>query len=65
MRGGCLSFIVGIIVLALMVCLVCWMFITDFIIFDILLTLGLIALSIVIVLVAFVIVIWVVKELFG
>lgn len=62
---GCLSFVVSIIILALMVCLVCWMFITDFLIFDILLSLGLIALNIVVVLVIIIIVIWVIKELFG
>ena len=65
MRGGCLSYIISIAALALLVCFVCWIFETDFLIFDILLTLGLTALYIVVALVIIVIVIWVIKELFG
>ena len=65
MRGGCLSYVISIAALALLVCFVCWMFETDFLIFDILLTIGLIALYIVVALVIIVIVIWVIKELFG
>ena len=65
MRGGCLSFVISIVILALLVCVVCWIFETNFLIFDILLTIGLIALQVIVVLVAMVIVIWVIKELFG
>jgi hypothetical protein len=64
MRGGCLSFVISLAVLVLIVCLVCWMFTTDFLIFDILLTLGLIALYIIIAMVIIVIIVWIIKELF-
>ena len=62
---GCLSYVISIAAIALLICLVSWIFETDFLIFDILLTLGLIALYIVVALVIIVIVIWVIKELFG
>lgn len=62
---GCLSYIICITAIALLICLVCWIFATDFLIFDILLTLGLIALKVIVVLVIIVIVIWLIKELFG
>ena len=62
---GCLSYDISIAAIALLICLVCWIFATDFLIFDILLTLGLIALYVVVALVIIVIVIWVIKELFG
>ena len=65
MRGGCLSYVISIAALALLVCFVCWMFETDFEIFDILLDIGIMALIVIAVLVAFVVVIWVIKELFG
>ena len=65
MRGGCLSYVISITALALLVCFVCWMFETDFEIFDILLDIGIIALIVIAVLVAFVVVVWVIKELFG
>ena len=65
MRGGCLSYVISIAALALLVCFVCWMFETDFEIFDILLDIGVIALIVIAVLVAFVVVVWVIKELFG
>ena len=41
------------------------MFETDFEIFDILLDIGIMALIVIAVLVAFVVVVWVIKELFG
>ena len=62
---GCLSYVISIAAIALLICFVCWIFETDFLIFDILLELGLIALYIVVALVIIVIVIWVIKELFG
>ena len=65
MRGGCLSYVISIAAIALLICFVCWIFATDFLIFDILLELGLIALYVVVAMVIFVIVIWVIKELFG
>ena len=62
---GCLSYVISIAAIALLICFVCWIFETDFLIFDTLLELGLIALYIVVALVIIVIVIWVIKELFG
>ena len=62
---GCLSFVISIAAIALLICLVCWIFITDFLLFDILLMLGLIALQVVVALGIIVVVIWVIKELFG
>jgi hypothetical protein len=65
MRGGCLSFVISLAALALLVCLIWWIFITDFLIFDILLVLGQIALYIIIAMVIIVIIVWIIKELFG
>ena len=65
MRVGCLSYVISIAALALLICFVCWMFETDFEIFDILLDIGIMALIVIAVLVAFVVVVWVIKELFG
>ena len=62
---GCLSYVISIAAIALLICLVSWMFATDFIIFDILLMLALMALYVVVALVIIVIVIWLIKELFG
>jgi hypothetical protein len=62
---GCLSYVISIAVMALLICLVSWMFATDFIIFDILLMFVLMALYVVFALVIIVIVIWLIKELFG
>lgn len=59
--SGCLSFV---IVVALIICVINWMFISDFIIFDILLTLGLVALQIVIVILLLIGFIYIIKELF-
>ena len=56
-----LKFIVS---LAILVCLVGWMFETEFFIFDILFMLCLIALQIIIVIIPIIAVIWVIKELF-
>jgi hypothetical protein len=64
MRGGCLSFVISLAALALLVCLILWIFITDFLIFDILLVLGQIALYIIIAMVIIVIIVWIIKELF-
>lgn len=62
---GCLSYVISIAAIALLICFVCWIFATDFLIFDILLELALIALRVVIALVIIVIVIWAIIELFG
>ena len=62
---GCFSYVISIAAIALLICLVCWIFATDFLIFDILLTIGLIALYIVVALVIIVSVICLIKELFG
>ena len=58
-----MRFLKTIIALALVICIVCWMFETDFLLLDILLILGLIALQITIPLILLIIVIWVIKEL--
>ena len=65
MRGGCLSFVISLAALALLVCLILWIIVTDFLIFDILLVLGQIALYIIIAMVIIVILAWIIKELFG
>jgi hypothetical protein len=59
-----MRFLKTIIALALVICIVCWMFETDFLLLDILLILGLIALQITIPLILLIIVIWVIIELF-
>ena len=64
MRGGCLSFVISLAVLALLVCLIWWIFITDFLIFDILLEIGLIALYVVGIMLGIIFVAYVIKELF-
>jgi hypothetical protein len=58
-----ISFLATIIVLSLLVCIVGWIFTTDFLIFDILLGLALLALQIVVPLVILIIIIWVILEL--
>lgn len=59
-----MKFIETILTLAFVICVVGWMFETDFLLLDILLVFGLIAIQIVIPLVLLIIVIWVIKELF-
>ena len=59
-----LSFLGTLVVISLLVCVVGWIFTTDFLIFDILLVLGLFALQIVVPLVIVIIIIWVILELF-
>ena len=58
-----ISFLATIIVISLLVCVVEWIFVTDFLIFDMLLGLALLALQIVIPLVILIIIIWVILEL--
>lgn len=65
MRGGCLSFVISIAIIALVICLICWIVITDFFIFDILLEIGLIALYVVGIMLGIIFVVYVIKELFG
>lgn len=60
---GLISFLATIIVLSLLVCIVGWIFTTDFLIFDILLGLTLFALQIIIPIVVLIIIIWVILEL--
>ena len=62
---GCLSYVICIAAIALLISFVCWIFATDFLIFDILLELALMALRVVIALVIIVIVIWVIIEFLG
>jgi F0F1-type ATP synthase assembly protein I len=54
-----------IVTLAILVCVVVWMFETEFLIFDILFMLCLIALQIIIPLIIIIAVLWAIKELFG
>lgn len=58
-----ISFLSTIIVISLLICIVGWIFATDFLIFDILLGLALLALYIVAPLVILIIIIWVILEL--
>jgi hypothetical protein len=53
-----------IVILALLVCVVGWIFATDFLIFDILLTLALIAIQFIIPIIVLIGIIWVILELF-
>ena len=64
MRDGCLSFVISLAALALLICFICWIFITDFLIFDILLEIGLIALYVVGIMLGIIFVAYVIKELF-
>lgn len=58
-----ISFLSTIIVISLLICIVGWIFATDFLIFDILLGLAVLALYIVAPLVILIIIIWVILEL--
>ena len=58
------SFLATIIVISLLICMVGWVFTTDFLIFDILLMLVLFAIQITIPIVILIIIIWVILELF-
>ena len=60
---GLISFLATIMVISLLVCIVGWIFVTDFLIFDILLGLALFTLQIVVPLVILIIIIWVILEL--
>lgn len=58
-----ISFLGSLIVICLLVCIMGWMFVTDFLIFDILLMVAILAFQIVIPLVILIIIIWVILEL--
>lgn len=58
------SFLATIIVISLVICMVGWVFTTDFLIFDILLMLVLFAIQITVPIVILIIIIWVILELF-
>lgn len=58
-----ISFLTTIVVISLLVCMTGWVFMTDFLIFDILLGLALLALQIVIPIVVLIIIIRVILEL--
>ena len=58
------SFLATIIVISLLICMVGWVFTTDFLIFDILLMLVLFAIQITVPIVILIIIIWVILELF-
>lgn len=59
-----ISFLGTLVVISLLVCAVGWIFVTDFMFFDILLMIAIIALQIVIPLVILIIIIWVILEIF-
>lgn len=59
-----ISFLGTLVVISLLVCVVGWIFVTDFLIFDILLVLVLFAIQIVVPLVIVIIIIWAILELF-
>ena len=61
---GCLSFLLSIIVIALIICLLGWIFVTDFFIFDILLLLSWFAFKVVFWIVMVIIILWVLNEIF-
>lgn len=60
-----MKFLETILALALVICIVGWMFETGFFIIDILFMLSLIALQIIIPLIIIIAVIWAIKELFN
>lgn len=57
------SFLGTIIVISLVICMMGWVFATDFLIFDVLLMLALLAIQIVVPIVILIIIIWVILEL--
>ena len=59
-----ISFLGTIVVICLLVCIMGWMFVTDFLIFDILLMVAILAFQIVVPLVILIIIIWAILELF-
>lgn len=59
-----ISFLGSLIVICLLVCIMGWMFVTDFLIFDILLMIVILAFQIVVPLVILIIIIWAILELF-
>lgn len=65
---GCLSFLLSIIVIALIICVLGWVFSTDFIIFDILLIIALFILQLAfwvfVPILVIILVIYVIQELF-
>lgn len=65
---GCLSFLLSIIVIALIICVLGWVFSTDFIIFDILLIIVLFILQlafwVVVPIIVIIVVIYIIQELF-
>lgn len=62
---GCLSFLLSIVVIALIICLMGWLFVTDFFLFDILLLIGWLAIQGIFWLVIVIVIIWVLKEILG
>ena len=59
-----ISFLGTLVVISLLVCAVGWLFVTDFLFFDILLMIAIIAFQIAIPLVILIIIIWAILELF-
>lgn len=59
-----ISFLGSLIIICLLVCIMGWMFVTDFLIFDILLMIVILAFQIVVPLVILIIIIWAILELF-
>jgi hypothetical protein len=59
-----ISFVYSLIVIALLICIVGWIFATDFFIFDILLLLGVFALRIVFWISIVIAILWILNEIF-
>ena len=59
-----ISFLGTLIVIAFLICVVVWIFSTDFLIFDILLLIGIISVIVVLPVVLLLIVIWAILEVF-
>lgn len=59
-----LGFLISIVVIALLICIVGWIFVTDFLIFDIFLMLALIALRIIFWIFIISVVLWILNEIF-
>ena len=59
-----ISFLGTLVVICLLVCIMGWVFVTDFLIFDILLMVAILAFQIVVPLVVLIIIIWAILELF-
>ena len=60
-----LGFLIFIVVIALLICTVGWIFVTDFLIFDIILVLALIALRVAFWIFIVAVILWILNEIFN